>query len=459
MKPSRFYFTTRDLLMMAALAALGGITGTYVNTLGDVMQSILGFAGTTQWAAGLHVLWLTLAMGLVGKPGAGAVTGLIKGGVELLSGNTHGLLVLLVDVVAGVLVDIGFAPFKRKDRLPPYLLAGGLASASNVIVFQLFAALPADILAYWAIVLVSAVAGLSGVVFAGILAWTLLNALRRAGVVRDRAPAPAALRARWFALGAGLALALGLGIYLRLTLQGPAEIGIAGAVSAPYTYPTDHSELDRVTAEVTSQDATTRYTGIPLRAVIAQAQPSPDAALILIEASDGYGFFITMEELAHNEELLLVVQGKGEDAAYSLVGPESRKAWVHNVTRLTVVGSTGLEIEGALHAPGAFHPSEWQSEMDSTTVLLSSGGRKLQGVALSAVLAQMRPEPGASKIVLHTGGAPVTLPLAEVMADDDVRIFVVLDPPEVSYAVARLSNDALVGDRRVMEQVQTIEVQ
>jgi hypothetical protein len=52
----RTYFSTRDLLMMAALAALGGVAGTYINALGDVFQSVLGFAGTTQWAAGLHVL-------------------------------------------------------------------------------------------------------------------------------------------------------------------------------------------------------------------------------------------------------------------------------------------------------------------------------------------------------------------------------------------------------------------
>ncbi len=116
-RQARYYFTTRDLLMMAALAALGGITSTAINAFGDFVQSIVGFAGTTQWAAGLHVLWLTLAVGLTGKQGAGTVTGLLKGGVELLSGNTHGILILLVDLVAGLLIDLGFLPFRRKDRV------------------------------------------------------------------------------------------------------------------------------------------------------------------------------------------------------------------------------------------------------------------------------------------------------------------------------------------------------
>ena len=54
---------------------------------------------------------------LESSPGAGTVTGLLKGGVELLTGNTHGLLVVLVDVVAGLLVDLGFLFFQLGDNL------------------------------------------------------------------------------------------------------------------------------------------------------------------------------------------------------------------------------------------------------------------------------------------------------------------------------------------------------
>ena len=141
MKERRYYYSTRDLLMMAALAALGGVSSTYINALGDLVQSVLGFAGTTQWASGLHVLWLILAIGLTRKQGAGTLTGILKGGVELLSGNTHGLLVLLVDVAAGLVLDAIMLAFQQRERRLPYALAGGAASASNVFIFQLFAAL------------------------------------------------------------------------------------------------------------------------------------------------------------------------------------------------------------------------------------------------------------------------------------------------------------------------------
>jgi ABC-type thiamin/hydroxymethylpyrimidine transport system permease subunit len=182
MAPRRYHFSTRDLLMMAALAALGGVTGTYVNALGDLVQSVIGMPGMTQWAAGLHVVWLTLAVGLVRRSGAGTVTGVLKGVVELLTGNTHGLFVLLVNVIAGVLVDVGFLPFRGRASWPGFLLAGGLAGVSNVLVFQLMASLPADLIAFGAMAAVAAVAGTSGVVFGGVLGRLLLGALERAGV-------------------------------------------------------------------------------------------------------------------------------------------------------------------------------------------------------------------------------------------------------------------------------------
>lgn len=68
------------------------------------------------------MLWLVLAARLVRKPGAGTLTGILKGFVELLTGNTHSLLVVMVDIVAGLLVDLGMAHFRYRQKLPPYLI-------------------------------------------------------------------------------------------------------------------------------------------------------------------------------------------------------------------------------------------------------------------------------------------------------------------------------------------------
>jgi energy-coupling factor transport system substrate-specific component len=446
LKPRGTYFTTRDLLMMAALAALGGVVSTYVNAIGDVFQSVFGFAGTTQWAAGLHVLWLTLAVGLTRKQGAGTVTGILKGVVELLTGNTHGLLVVLVDVVAGLLVDLGFLPFRKKDSLAAYCLAGGLASASNVFVFQLFASVPADTLVYWALLLVAGVAFLSGVLFAGVLSRALVNALRRAGVVKDAPPAPMGRRAYPIFLVAAALLAVALTVYLGGALRGPPAVHVGGAVNAPYDYPTGQADLGATTAQGTLREVTAEYSGVPVRDLLALAEPQPGASLLLVRATDGYAFFIGLDEVRDNDALLLSPQGEGDEVSYNVVGALNPKAWVRGVSELIAVGAATLEVDGALDRPAPYDPDDWQFEMDSTRLDLGDGARKLQGASLGQVLAAMEPAAGAGTVVVHTGGEPISLPLAEVLDGDDVRIFTVIGQADVAFALARMSGEVLAAN-------------
>jgi ABC-type thiamin/hydroxymethylpyrimidine transport system permease subunit len=453
MRRAKYYFSTRDLLMTAALAALGGVTSTYVNAIGDFFQSVLGFAGTTQWAAGLHVLWLTLAVGLTGKQGAGTIAGILKGAVELLSGNTHGLLVVLVDVVAGVLVDLGFLPFRDKDALPAYVLAGGLASASNVFVFQLFASLPADVLAYGAMLLVGGIAFISGALLGGVLSRTLLNALRRAGVVKDRSATP---MGRWMypIFLAGVVLLTGLlWGYLRYALRGPATVRIGGAVMAAYDYPVESGDITEIAAEGTLHDVTRIYTGVPLQELIERAQPQPSAVLLLVRASDGYAFFISMDEVRESGSLLLAPQGEGQDISYNIVGAENSKAWVRGVSELTVIGAVTLEMTGALEDPSPYDPGEWQFEMDSTSLDVGTGPNKYQGTPLGQVLRTMSPAENAETVVLYTDGEPVSLTLAEVLNNDDIRLFTIIGADSISFAVARMSGEVIAP------QVIRVEIQ
>jgi energy-coupling factor transport system substrate-specific component len=437
--------------MMAALAALGGVVSTYVNAIGDFFQSIFGFAGTTQWAAGLHVLWLTLAVGLTRKQGAGTITGLLKGAVELLTGNTHGLMVVLVDVVAGLLVDLGFLPFRNKDSVAAYCLAGGLAAASNVFVFQLFASLPADALTYGGLVLVGLVAFASGVLFGGVLARALVQALRRAGVVKDSRPVPMSRKAYpLFLLGAGL-LAVALTFFLRGALRGPAAVHIGGAVEAPYDYPLDHDEIEPILAEGTLREVTATYEGIPVRELVTHARPLANASLLLVQASDGYAFFISMEEVSGNEGLLLVPQGEGKESSYNLVGPRNSKAWVRGVSELSVIGAASLPVTGALESPTPYDPDDWQYEMDAARLDLGEGPKKYQGAPLGQVLQAMGPQATAQTVLLETAGDPVTLPLVEVLDDDDLRIFAIIGPEEVAFAVARLEGAVIAAQVRGIE--------
>lgn len=443
MSGKQYYFTTRDLLIMAALASLGGIAGTYINALGDAFQSVLGFAGTTQWAAGLHVLWLVLAAGIVRKPGAGTVTGILKGAVELLTGNTHGLLVLLVDLVAGVLVDLGLLPFGKKLNLLAYAFAGGLASASNVFVFQLFASLPADILAYGALALVGLVAFLSGVIFAGLLGWTLMNALQKAGVIKQAHEYEAPHKRVFVFLGGSVLIAILLAIFLRGALQGPLTIEISGAVQAPYDFPLEHDDIQQIEAEGTLRGATMLYKGYPVRELVSAAVPVSDQGWLLIQGSDGYSFFIPLSEVRDNPAILLAYQGEGENRSYNLVGAENSKAWVRGVQAIQVVSPPRLEINGLLDQPGDYNPETWQFEMDSTFLTIGGTSEKYQGAILGSVLEAMGLQPQASEVLLIGDGDPVALDLVTVQQDQDIRIFTIIAGNQISYAVARMDGQII----------------
>lgn len=441
MSQSRYYFSTRDLLTMAVLAALGGVVSTYVNAVGDLFQAWLGFAGTTQWAAGLHVLWLILAVGLTRKQGAGTITGLLKGGVEFLSGNTHGVLVVLIDLVAGILVDLVMLPF-RQARRPgfatlAYCLAGGLASASNVFVFQLFAAVPADTLAMGAMFLVGGVAFASGVLLAGLLGRALLAALYRAGVIKDQPVQP---MGRWIYpvfLGVAVVLTIGVGAYLYVRLQGPPAVRITGEVDAPYEYVLADNTQTITIEERNLAGLIGTYTGVPLREILARAQPRPNASAVLVKATDGYDFFISMNEVQTNERLILAHVGSGQGASYRIAGAVNSKAWVRNVMEIQIVAQAVVEVRGALGNAYPYNPDAWQFEMDNARLDLGYGGRKYQGVALGQVLEAMRPKDAATTVILRSrDGKEVTLALADVLADNHIRLFNYTAEHGIAFAVA-----------------------
>jgi len=176
-------FSLHELLMMAALAALGGATSSVVSMLRAAAHALIVLPGGMQYLAGIHVLWLVLAVGLVRKPGAATVTALLKGGVELLSGSPHGLLVLLYSSFAGVSVDAVWLMLGGRDRPFALFLAGGIGAASNLFVLLYVASLPAQDNVLTGLAVLAVVAFISGGVLAGLLGWWLLQALGQAGVV------------------------------------------------------------------------------------------------------------------------------------------------------------------------------------------------------------------------------------------------------------------------------------
>lgn len=438
---NHFYFSTRNLLIMAVLAALGGVASTYINTLGDAVQAFLGTAGGSQWAAGLHVIWIVLAMAITGKPGAGIITGLLKGGVELLSGNSHGVIILLVDLVAGLLVDFSFLLFRNKRSLFPYLIAGGLSAGSNVLVFQIFATLPSNILAVSAIFLLFLVALVSGLLFGGLIPKLLIDALTKADVVKTADPPKKTQRMGWIFVIAVVIISSLMTVYLKSTLKGSAAIQIGGAVESPYVFPEQEFQSEMITRQMEYKGVTTEYSGYLLKDIIMHAEPEESADTILIEASDGYAFLISFEELQTNLNILAVKQGQGKSSSFDIVGPESSKAWVRNVTKINVIASEGFMIFERAGETHEFDPDEWISEMDSTQVSLPNGSQKLQGVPLWKVVEAYINDGSPEEINLSSPEKTITYIWSDINGKDSLRIFTVIGEDRVSFALAEMSGE------------------
>ncbi|MGC9358799.1 MAG: ECF transporter S component [Anaerolineae bacterium] len=440
----RYRFATRELLIMAGLAGLSGVASTAINALGDAVQAILGFAGTTQWAAGLHVTLLLLAPVLVGKPGAATITGILKGAVELLSGNTHGMLVVLVDIAGGLLIDVTFLAFRRRDRWWSLMVAGAIAAASNVFVFQLFASAPEDVLRYiWAI---AGLAAVSGATLGGLLAYALLKALRQAGLSM-----PSAERRR-LAWPQGLVLAVatvalvGGGVALAQAYAGEATVEVTGACAEPYAYGPELG-LPIVNLQLEIQGMKRNVTGTPLREIVAHATPAPGVNAVIVTATDGYAFFVTMDEIASNDELLLAHRGDGKNISYDIVGAESPKAWVRNVIELRLQAQASVKLTGKLDQAEPFRPADWLGDMDSARVDAGEGPTKYQGVPARAVISAAGPQAGATTLcAIGRDGTVTEWPLTEVLADDAIRIWIVNEPDGTRYAVGSADQEIVATD-------------
>jgi DMSO/TMAO reductase YedYZ molybdopterin-dependent catalytic subunit len=249
-------------------------------------------------------------------------------------------------------------------------------------------------------------------------------------------------------------IAVGLGLYLHFALSGPATVRVEGQVATPYDYPRQHGDIPQVTAEGTLNGVTTRYTGTPVREIVERAGPAADATLLLARGADGYTFFISMAEVRQSPSLLLAAKGSGSSAAYDVVGAANSKAWVRDVASLTIVGGATLEINGALGQAGPFDPTDWQFQMDSTRLDVGDGPQKYQGVPLGVVLEAMAPQTGASTVAVYAAGTTepaVTLPLDEVLADEDLRLFTIMSAADVSFSLARMGGEVLVPELEWVE--------
>jgi energy-coupling factor transport system substrate-specific component len=180
----KYRYTTLDILIIAVIAAIGGVVSAYV--VGAWAKFIEGAMGP--FGAALNnpffIFWGIVAVLLVPKPGVAIISSLLTGIVEVVAGSLDGSIVLVFTFLQGVGVELGFLAFRYARSLQAAILGGALAGIGCAICLTLvfgFTKLdPVLLVAFFAALAIAD--GLIG----GILAWVIAQGVGRAGFAGER---------------------------------------------------------------------------------------------------------------------------------------------------------------------------------------------------------------------------------------------------------------------------------
>lgn len=125
-------FSTKDLVLIALLAAIGLAVKPLIKPLMHLITTPLGIPGGTL-AGGFYMMWLTLAMAMTKRFGAATLTGLLQGFIVLITGwfGSHGALSIFTYAFPGLVIDIFGLIYKRYEKLDAQTLYCLLANLTG----------------------------------------------------------------------------------------------------------------------------------------------------------------------------------------------------------------------------------------------------------------------------------------------------------------------------------------
>jgi len=177
-----FKYTTRDIVIIAVIAAVAGVVNTGVGNVWYLANTSLGplggalLQGAFMWA-------YVLVMFLVRKPGAALLVGLIETAAEVLLGNAAGIGTLGWGIAQGLAVEavMAIGGYRQYD-LWIALAAGAASSQFGTIWTAIFYGWdPATARDVWLAMPINLI---SGLVLSGLLGYLLAKAIGRTGLVR-----------------------------------------------------------------------------------------------------------------------------------------------------------------------------------------------------------------------------------------------------------------------------------
>lgn len=178
-----FDYSTRDIVILAVIAAIAGVVNTGMGNLWYLANSSLGpmggalLQGSFMWA-------YVLVMWLIRKPGAALALGIIEASVEILLGNASGVGTLGWGISQGLAIEIVMAiAMYAKFDLVAALAAGAASSQFGTVWTAIFFGWdPAYARDVWLAIPVNL---LSGLILSGLIGYLLAQAIAKTGLVRS----------------------------------------------------------------------------------------------------------------------------------------------------------------------------------------------------------------------------------------------------------------------------------
>lgn len=127
-------FSVKDLILIAALAAIGIAIKPIVGPIVKMVSTPLGIPGGS-FAGGFYMMWLVLAVMMVGKGGSGTIFGILQAiGVMIFpfAGN-QGAISLITYTIPGLLADLIFFLFLYRRHLVAHLVICALANVAGAV--------------------------------------------------------------------------------------------------------------------------------------------------------------------------------------------------------------------------------------------------------------------------------------------------------------------------------------
>lgn len=179
-------FTTLEIVLMALLAVMNGVLTNYTAFLNKTLTA-LGGPVATSTIVGIYMIYGVLAMYIIRKPGAAAITYLIGATVQSLMGISYGMPAAFAAAICYAIAVEGVFAVLRYKRFSYFSVC--LASLLAVPLWFMIAAYMFGYL-QWGVptlLLTLLVRCISGILLCGVLTKWIGDAMAKTGLLRPYA--------------------------------------------------------------------------------------------------------------------------------------------------------------------------------------------------------------------------------------------------------------------------------